>query len=92
MYDAIGWIGSILFAVCAIPQALQCYKQGHGVGLSWVFLLCWLFGELLTTVYIWPKQDWPLLFNYAINLACLAIIIYYKLRPRDSQLTKYTSS
>lgn len=83
VYELVGWIGSILFAVCAIPQAYQCYKQGHGLGLDWIFLLCWLFGEILVTIYILPKHDWPLLFNYAVNLVCLIIIIRYKLLPVD---------
>lgn len=82
LLEVAGWVGAFLFSICAIPQAWQCYRQGHGVGLSWAFLLCWLFGELLTTAYIWPKRDWPLLVNYATNMACLAVIVRYKLWPR----------
>jgi uncharacterized protein with PQ loop repeat len=78
LMNSIGWIGSIFFAICAIPQAVQCYKQGHAKGLDWTFLLCWFFGEILTVIYVFPKQDWPLLFNYSINLICLFIIIYFK--------------
>jgi uncharacterized protein with PQ loop repeat len=83
MLDTIGWFGAILFAVCGIPQAWQCWKQGNANGMAWVFLLCWFFGELLTIVYVIPKRDLPLLFNYTINLVCLLIILYYKIRPRS---------
>lgn len=82
LLDVIGWVGSICFAVCAVPQAWQSWRQGHGEGLSWFFLGLWLAGELLVTIYIIPKQDWPLLFNYAVNMLCLAVIFKYKLRPR----------
>jgi uncharacterized protein with PQ loop repeat len=82
LHEAIGWIGSLMFAVCAVPQAITSHKQGHSSGLNWLFLGLWLGGEILTTIYIWPKQDWPLLTNYFINLACLAVILYYKVRPR----------
>jgi uncharacterized protein with PQ loop repeat len=78
-----GWIGSILFAACGIPQAATCIKSGNADGLSWLFLLSWFFGELLTIAYVLPKQDYPLLLNYAFNIACLIIILKYKAFPRS---------
>lgn len=86
MYEIIGWVGSIMFAICAVPQAFLSWKQGHSNGLNWLFLGLWLGGELLTTYYVWPKQDWPLLTNYFINMTCLAVILYYKLWPRTPSL------
>ena len=80
MSDWIGWAGSILFAACAIPQAWQSWREGHSRGLSWSFLLLWLSGEVLTIAYVLPKLDWPLLFNYGANLACLLVILRYKVR------------
>ncbi len=82
MLDFIGWMGAVLFAVCGLPQAYQSIKDGHSRGLNWFFLLCWLFGEIFTIIYIWPKQDWPLLFNYLMNLAFLGIMVKYKIWER----------
>lgn len=76
--DIIGWIGSVLLALCAIPLAWQSYKQKHSNGISNLFLGMWLAGELLTTAYVLPKKDWPLLFNYALNISCLVVVIRYK--------------
>ena len=80
--DTIGWIGSILFAACGIPQALDSFKKGNSDGLTWAFLLMWLGGEILTLIYIIPKLDWPLIFNYTNNLLCLLIILWFKVKPR----------
>ena len=82
--EIIGWIGSICFAVCGIPQALQCYKTGHSRGLSWGFLMLWFIGELFTIAYVLPKMDIPLLFNYGFNLAVLLIILRFKLWERKN--------
>lgn len=82
--ETIGWIGSILFAICGLPQAIQSIRDGHSRGLNWSFLLCWLFGEILTMVYIFPKGDWPLIFNYSLNLVFLGIILRYKLTERKT--------
>lgn len=84
MLDIIGWIGSFMFAICAIPQAWKCYKEKNGDGLSWPFILLWLGGEILTFIYVWPKRDWPLLFNYTVNLASLLVIIYYMTWPKKN--------
>ena len=67
MMEIIGWTGSILFAICGIPQALDSFKRGNSEGLTWAFLLMWFFGEVLTLIYVIPKLDWPLLFNYSCN-------------------------
>lgn len=80
--EAIGWLGSILFAICGLPQAIQSIKDGHSRGLNWFFLLAWFGGEVLTIAYVWPKADWPLLFNYLTNLVFLLIMLRYKVKER----------
>lgn len=82
MMDAIGWAGALLFAFCAVPQAVASYRQGHSAGMSWAFLQMWLWGEILTLIYVWPKQDWPLITNYLLNLACLCVIVWFRAYPR----------
>lgn len=83
MMEVLGWIGSALFALCAVPQAWQSWKQKHSDGLSWSFLLMWFFGEVLTIVYVSQKDDvLPLLANYYFNIALLLIILWYRLFPQ----------
>lgn len=84
--EAIGWIGSLLFAICALPQAIQCTKDGHARGLNWFFLIAWTGGELLTLIYIWPKQDWPLIANYVVNFVFLLIMLRYKISERPAKI------
>lgn len=82
MLDILGWIGSIAFAVCAIPQAYKCYRDGHANGLDWGFLGVWFLGEVCMIAYILPKGDIPLLVNYIGNFAALLVMLRYKLKPR----------
>lgn len=79
---AIGWLGSLCFAICGAPQALRSIRDGHSDGLSWGFLLLWFFGELFTLIYVLGHLDYPLLANYTCNLVCLSVVLKYKLRPR----------
>lgn len=76
--ELIGWIGSILLALCAIPLAWECFKQKHANGISNMFITMWMLGEILTFAYVLPKQDYPLLLNYSLNIACLLVVIRYK--------------
>jgi uncharacterized protein with PQ loop repeat len=80
--ELIGYIGSIMLAVCGLPQALESYKTKSSEGLTWGFLGLWFFGEIFTFAYVLPKMDLPLLINYSANIIFLAIIIYYKIKPR----------
>jgi uncharacterized protein with PQ loop repeat len=80
--EYIGWIGSILLAFCGLPQAIESYKTKNSDGLTWGFLSMWGAGEILTVIYILPKWHWPLIFNYTANIIFIAIILYYKLKPK----------
>ena len=84
MMEIIGWIGSTLFALCALPQAVQTWKDKHCRSLSWAFLLMWFFGEVLTIIYVSQKEDVvPLLANYGLNIILLLFIIWFKVFPSD---------
>lgn len=80
--ELIGWVGAMLFAICGLPQAIECYKQGHSRGLNWFFLGAWLGGEMLTIIYVWPKADYPLLANYFMNLVFLSVMLKFKIWER----------
>ena len=81
MLELIGWIGSMLFAFCALPQCIMVCKQKHAQGLSWGFLLMWMMGEVLCFFYValQPMIQVPLLANYVLNFIMLIIIIAYKI-------------
>lgn len=81
MLDIIGWIGAFCFAVCGLPQAYAAYKKGNSEGVSLPFLVLWGLGEILTLIYMLPKQDYPVIFNLLVNLFFILVIMRYKLWP-----------
>lgn len=84
MGEAIGWVGGVAFAVCGLPQAITCHRQGHANGIDAGFLGLWLLGEVCTLIYVLLDVGlaWPLLVNYGANLVLTGAITYYKLFPR----------
>jgi uncharacterized protein with PQ loop repeat len=80
--EIIGYIGSIMLAICGLPQAIESYKTKSSEGLTWGFILLWFFGELFTFAYVLPKMDLPLLINYSVNIIFLIIILYFKIFPK----------
>jgi uncharacterized protein with PQ loop repeat len=83
--DVIGWIGSICFAICGIPQAWQCIKQGHAKGISPLFLALWFAGEVCYILGVYIQFGFVLwmMVNYLFNVALVSIMIYYSLCPRN---------
>lgn len=79
MIEFVGWLGGILFAICALPQAIMTFKQGKAREISWLFLLMWLFGEIFTLAYVLPKSHLPLIVNYIGNILLIMFIISYKI-------------
>lgn len=81
MINIIGWIGSFLFAICAVPQAIKTIKEKSAKDFSLSFLIMWGVAEILMITYDVAKlKDLPLLFNYVCNLLCLLPIVYYKIK------------
>jgi uncharacterized protein with PQ loop repeat len=79
--EVVAWIGSILLAVCAVPQAYKCFVEKHAHGLSAWMLGMWTTGELLLVAYTFHIKDFALFFNYAANLFVIGIIVRYKIWP-----------
>lgn len=83
MIELFGWVGNILFAISAAPQAWMSLKQGHTQGVSRGMLACWSVGEVCAGIYGYAKDvPLPILLNYGFNFVCLSIIVYYTVLPR----------
>ncbi|WP_372642227.1 PQ-loop domain-containing transporter [Ancylomarina sp.] len=82
--EIIGWMGSILFAICALPQAIHTFKTRKVDDLNELFIWLWFSGEVFTLWYIIiddiTNQIYhiPLYFNYVFNLILLFYLIYAK--------------
>lgn len=81
LLSLVGWIGSILLAFCGLPQAIHSWKMGSSSGITWGLISMWGLGEVFTMVYVFPKMDWPLLFNYMANIVFISVIMWYKVFP-----------
>ena len=82
LMDMVGWLGATLLAFCGLPQAIESWRNKSSQGITWGLLGMWGLGEVFTLIYVLPKMDMPLLFNYSANIAFLSVIIYYKIRSR----------
>jgi len=84
MADFIGWIGSIAFAICGIPQAWECYKSKSARGISPFFVILWLIGEVCYVASVLMKFGWVnwMMFNYMANIFSITVITYYLVMDR----------
>ena len=70
-------IGSILLALCGVPEAWKCYKEKKCT-ISWMMLLMWLVGEICLVIFAIQTKQYVLLINYFANIAALAVMIRFK--------------
>ncbi len=87
MADLIGWIGSVAFAICGLPQAWECFKSKRAKGISPVFVGLWLTGEVCYVVSVLMKFGWVtwMMFNYLANLLSIAVIGYYMVKDMKNR-------
>lgn len=84
MIEIVGWLGSVFLALCGLPQAIQCWRDGHANGISSSFLALWTSGEILAAAYVIHLGNAPLIVNYLINIISCLVILRYKLKPIES--------
>jgi len=79
--EIVGIIGSILMAVCALPQLVYTLKTGDTSSLSRGFIAMWWAGELCLLVYLFSRVelDWILILNYAANFGICCVLGWFKL-------------
>ena len=83
-HNFIGWVGSVLFALCALPQAVKTWKTKKADDLSLLFLIFWMLGELFTFAYIIIDDiisditHFPLYLNYSFNIVLVMYLLYAK--------------
>jgi len=89
MGEMIGWIGALAYSVCAAPQAVQCWRQGHGEGLSVGMLWVWLIGGVSMLVAIPLQCGWVpwLIASYFFNTTALLVIMRYRFFSRKDPVT-----
>ena len=82
--DFLGWIGSVAFALCGLPQAWECYKNGSAKGISPFFIALWFVGEVCYVISVLMKFGWVswMMFNYIANIFSITVIVFYLLKDR----------
>lgn len=85
MISFIGIIGSLMLALCGLPQAIQSIKTKSSAGVNSLFLWLWGIGEILLIIYVLKtSNDFILLVNYLFNVLIIGVIAYYKINDKSS--------
>jgi uncharacterized protein with PQ loop repeat len=77
-FELIGWVGSLLLGLCALPQTVHVIRTRTAGTLTWNFLGMWSSGEILCLIYMLPTGKWPIIANYLLNLTLLGIMLGFK--------------
>ncbi|MBE6453850.1 MAG: PQ-loop repeat-containing protein [Alphaproteobacteria bacterium] len=77
MIQLIGYIGSLAYALCGLPQAIMSIRNGHSKGISRGYAFLSLFGSIFSIIYAFPRADYVLLLNFGANIIVWSIILKY---------------
>lgn len=78
--DILEWVGSVAFALCAVPSAWVAWRT-RSVGIPDGTLALWFVGESSMMVWAALHSHWVLLcVNYFPNFLCLVLVGAIRLR------------
>ena len=78
--DVLGWIATILFSICFIPQMLKTYRTKTVDGLSFRLLSISFLANIIARWYATLIKQPPLQIKYIIAIIFLAGCIYLYLK------------
>ena len=81
MLEIIGWTGSFLLIIHALPQIYATMKTKCVYGVSLTFYLTWFFGCLCMLIYEgFTDCKLPFIFDYVFNvlISGVLIVLYFK--------------
>ena len=86
MIDLFGWLGAILFIVCAMPQTWKVLKNKRVDDLSPAFLWLWLGAIISISTHFILAGTFllHLQINYGITLILVLVLLvaYYKYKKK----------
>jgi uncharacterized protein with PQ loop repeat len=77
----VGMAGSLLLALCGLPEMIYSLKH-KTCRVPSSLLWLWFTGELCSFAYILYIQDYVLTPNYLCNIVILGVCIYYWVKER----------
>lgn len=81
------FIGSLLFTVALVPQAVRTVRLGRAEDLSIPFILLVLGASVITLGY-WLGQGahWAVYYGFIANIIVWGLVLYYRMWPRDGSV------
>ncbi|MBE6453849.1 MAG: PQ-loop repeat-containing protein [Alphaproteobacteria bacterium] len=80
MFELIGLIGSICFAINSWPQAWLSYRTKTAKGVSLSLLVLGTIGGLCSLVYVIATHQYAIVPNFLCGLMGILVVFYYKLQ------------
>lgn len=72
----LGWIATILFTICYIPQIIKTQKTKTIEGLSFLLLFIQFVGNIVALWYATLINQAPLQVKYVLALVFLSVCLY----------------
>lgn len=88
METIIGTLAAICTTFSYAPQIRKCWKTGQADDLSLRMFLLLTAGIALWVAYGVLRSDMVVIIANSISLCFLAIILYFKLRPRQGMVSQ----
>lgn len=73
----LGWISTILFTVCFIPQVVKMEKTKKVDDISFLFFFIQFIANIIALAYAILIHQIPLIVKYVAALGMLVVVIYY---------------
>ena len=80
MFETIGLIGSICFAINSWPQAWLSYRTKTAKGVSLLLLIFGTIGGFCSLFYVVATKQYVIVPNFFCGLLGLLVVFYYKIK------------
>lgn len=88
MIELLAWLGTSLIIIGGLPQAIQCWRQGHSKGLNPQMLWSWFTGSVISMPFLYQVPNGPNFAFHVGNLLLTGVMLWYMYFPRNKNGTQ----
>jgi uncharacterized protein with PQ loop repeat len=83
MYQQLGYVSQLFFALCLLPQVIKIYITKTTKGISWIMWALQLAGYFFGLIYGFGIKQNPLIIGNSWGIICTILFTTGYLKYRD---------
>lgn len=82
----VSWLGTALFTIALVPQAVRTWRRKHAEDISIWFLVTVLAASVCMGLYMLSIPNVPASLGFVANIVVWGMVLWFRVYPQDGRV------